>query len=502
MIEKNKRFSESILWDLQQAAYSEYGIKAWTAKGVPFYLTSNPFTARKYAKVILGYIRDCKINPKHPLILFDLGAGTGRFGYLFLKFLIPEISELLGRIKIRYIMTDIVKDNLEFLQNHPYLKGFIDEGILDFAFYHHAQKEPIALLLSKEKLTPEKLHNPIILIANYFFDTIPQDLFRIKKGKLEEGRVTIQGIKKELDPALIENLRCSYDYLPIKHVDQYYPDHPELNRLLYEYVQRFDNITFLFPIGAFQSLKYFSLLSQGRMLLLAGDQGVCTEEQIRAWGEPHIARHGTFSIAVNYEILARYFDNEGGLGLLTKDSDPLFVVIAGILGGRKYPETSMAFLEELDSFEPKDYWHLAEGVEKECKEPSLEHLLTLLKFGYWDPMNFYAFYPLIRKQASKASEAMQDKILNAIHWTLEQFYPIGPEDADFVMNLGALAFEMKRYQEAVVLFEKSLSLGGDRSKNLMNMATCYKALNDTQNALKCLHLASDSRPETRSPMPN
>ena len=87
--EKATRLSESLLWKLQNDAYSEFGIEAWSRQGVPSYITSNPFIARCYAHVVLGYIRDLiaqgTLVANEPIYLFDLGAGTGRFGFLFLK---------------------------------------------------------------------------------------------------------------------------------------------------------------------------------------------------------------------------------------------------------------------------------------------------------------------------------------------------------------------------------------------------------------------------------
>ena len=59
VLEKGVRLSKSILWGLQTAAYCQFGPDAWSSKEVPFYITSNPYIARQYAYVVLGYLRDC-----------------------------------------------------------------------------------------------------------------------------------------------------------------------------------------------------------------------------------------------------------------------------------------------------------------------------------------------------------------------------------------------------------------------------------------------------------
>ena len=36
-------------------------------------------------------------------------------------------------------------------------------------------------------LSPESVRNPLVLIANYFFDSIPQDAFHVEGGQLYES---------------------------------------------------------------------------------------------------------------------------------------------------------------------------------------------------------------------------------------------------------------------------------------------------------------------------
>lgn len=493
ILEQNQRFSNSKLWELQHSAYNLFGPIAWSEKGVPFYLTSNPYTARQYAHVVLGYLRDClsshstiPIDLSEPLYIFDLGAGTGRFGYLFLKNLFDLIKGLpFEKVKIRYVMTDIVPSNIDFWQQHPKLQQYLDDGVLDFAYYHHANPGiPLHLMRSNKTLDKTTIVNPIILIGNYFFDTIPQDLFSIKNGKLHEGRVTLKTRTSdqadESVQSIIKSMECYYDYVPIENVDKYYPDFPQLNAILKEYMQGFDNIPFLFPVGAFQSIRYFLEMSKNRLLLLAGDQGVVTKDQINEWGEPHIAKHGTFSISVSYHAIASFFRNRGGSGLLTTDSSPVYVVMAAIAGGtiNHFPEVNLAFHQYIDSFEPKDYWNLTGAfLEKEHSGLwTLDTILTMIKLGNWDPMNFYAFFEDMRKQIPKASPSLKKRLLNTIHLVWENLYPISIDEANFVMNLGVLCYDMHFYSEALVYFERALKLGGDETLLQKNIKACQKAM--------------------------
>jgi hypothetical protein len=475
---KYERLSKSHLWNLQEAAYTQFGPKAWSQKGVPFYLTNNPFTAREYAHVVLGYVRDGLSPASHhpidlsePLYILDLGAGTGMLGYRFLKKFLSLIDGLpFKKLKIKYVMTDFVESNISFCKNHPMLKPYIEAGILDFAYYHSASLEPIQLLGSGTVLTKKRLANPLILIANYFFDTIPQDLFKATKGALLEGQIHISPHKACDDPSVIATMYYDYKYTPIDDLQVYYTN-PCWVDILQEYSKEFatsqtlphqkkiEETPFLFPCGALQSIDYFSDLSSGRLLLLAEDQGVCSDSQIKEWGEPKISRHGPFSIAVNYHALSRYFAKQGGVGFLSTLPDSIFAIGVFILGGTaaRYPETSLAFRELIDYFDPKDYWKIVYHVANQLATASLDELLLSIKLGEYDPVNFNSFFERIRALIPTASASARRELFETIHRVYEQFYPVDSESGNFVTKLGALCFDLGEFQAALKYFRNSSS---------------------------------------------
>lgn len=487
ILETEQRLSNSILWNLQLEAYTQFGIEAWSHRGVPSYITSNSFTARSYAQVVLGYLRDnlSSFDPNHPIYIFDLGAGTGRFAYLFLKELMRCLPGLLPKIKICYVMTDVAEANIKFWQRHPYLQPYFESGILDCAFYSHSQRDPIRLIVQNETLLPEAIINPLIIIANYFFDTIPQDLFRVKNGILEEGRVTIavstdDKVADYKDPGLINRLNFSYAYHPIADAKAYYPD-SELNHLLEKYRQEFNGISFLFPIGAFQTLNSFIRWSGSRLMLLAGDQGYCTKEQVRQNGEPRVALHGSFSMPVSYHAIAAFFQQLNGASCLTSFSDPAFVAMAGMLDAKhhmSFPEAKQAFSVFIDSFEPTDYWRFVSLTEDQWKKPPLDQLLLLIKLGNWDAMSLHAFFPIIRSQLSTATDNQKLRLAETIDRVWDYFYPVTSQEGGFVSNLGILLYEMKFYAKALTYFERAMHLSGSNSEILKNAALCRNMLGD------------------------
>lgn len=505
ILESEKRLSHSVLWDLQQKAYREFGIKAWSQHGVPSYITSNSFTARCYAHVVLGFIRDCLakklLDISHPIYLLDLGAGSGRFAYLFLQELLSLFDiDSFSDVKICYVLTDIVESNLTFLQNHALLQPYFQRGILDCAYYHHAQKEPIYLMLHQVKLDASSLVNPLILIANYFFDTIPQDLFRMEHGVLKEGRIELELSQDEKlasptssDPFLINHLKYKYTYHPIAAPKTYYAE-PYLNASLQEYSKELEGYSFLFPIGALQVLKTFIEWTNSRFLLLAGDQGVCSLEQVRQGGEPKISLHGSFSIAVSYYSLGAFLNGQGGEVLMNSMSDPTFVNMGAILDkdGRKFTETALAFRNHLASFTPVDFWKIVSLTEEKWPSAPLDQLLLLIKLGNWDAMTLYAFFGRIRALLSGATNEQKQQLKQIIDEVSKRFYPISPDNGDFILNLGVLLFEMHYYREALEYFKNSMTITGPKPAAFKNMAACYQMLGDKKAAQEYLQQAIDA----------
>lgn len=498
ILNQGKSLSQSLLWDFQYSIYNYYGPEAWSRAGVPSYMTSNPYTARQYAAIMLGFIRDCikgihgkSFDKTHPFYIFDLGAGTGRFGYLFLNELLKYLSQIhRDDIKIKYIMTDMIECNLHYLHHHPYLQEFIEKGIIDFTYYHTSfADQHLRLLVSGEEITPETIVNPIGLIGNYFFDVIPQDLFKVIDQQLCEGQVTLTiPFQEDVDvknphPSKLKDLKANYHYVPITKKN-YYEDEIQESLLQY-YANSYEGVSFTIPVAAFKTLKYFKKLSHDRLLLLAGDQGVSSDQQVFDAGEPEVSVQGGISISVSYHALAKFVSKQEGVAWLTSYPDSLFVNIAAVFGGTReaFPETDFAFESNFDYFQPSDYWKLTCCTETEWKTPTIEYLLLLIKMGNWDPLNFHAFFSIIRKQIPTASQKIKDCLAETIRQVWKKFFPTTSAEQDFVMNLGVLMFELGLFEEALVFFERAVTVGGHSHSTLeKNKLACLKALHRDNDA--------------------
>ncbi|KPK35887.1 MAG: hypothetical protein AMJ65_17005, partial [Phycisphaerae bacterium SG8_4] len=237
-LEYPQRLSRSILWELQRRFFAAEGIDAWRKGVVPCYITSNPFVAQAYSRVVGGFVRDCLANGAlidhdQPMYIIELGAGSGRFAYHFLKEFLPSV-ESCGRnhLRLKYIMTDFASRTIEFWDAHPSLEPLVARGHLAFARFDAGHDRAITLYGSEETLAPGTIRNPIVVLANYFFDSIPQDLFRIEGGELHEQLISVFAPDGEVDldePDALGRVQIAFDSRQIS--DGYYGD-PMLDELL------------------------------------------------------------------------------------------------------------------------------------------------------------------------------------------------------------------------------------------------------------------------------
>lgn len=204
--------------------YDRKGVESWSQGIVPHFITCNAFIGRAYARVLLGFLRDCAhvdaklfLDRNYCLYIIELGAGSGKFSFFMLK-AIKELSELLDfpARKIVYVMTDFTWNNLKFWNEHTGLRSYIYNGQLDVAIFDAVNDESITLHHSGITICQHSLKNPVCVVANYLFDTLCHDVFQIEAGMLKEGLISV-GSRRELeedllDPEIIKRFNNHFRY--------------------------------------------------------------------------------------------------------------------------------------------------------------------------------------------------------------------------------------------------------------------------------------------------
>jgi hypothetical protein len=497
-LDQDQRLSQSILWQLQRNYFQHQGIEAWSQGAVPHYITSNPFIAEAYARVVLGFLRDWQaaaqanndsaaLDPAEPVYIIELGAGPGRFGFHFLT----HFHSLLGRSELRglavkYILTDLAERNIDYWCEHPALQPFIASGALDFARFDAEQCQDLRLIRSGEVLTGKALKNPVIVLANYFFDAIPQDVFYLHHGQLHEGRVNVSSSQQESDlsdPEVISRVQVAFEHVPVN--EDIYED-AAFNRILQGYSQRLAETTILFPIAALRCIRFFLELSGQRLLLLSADKGFHWEEDILSWTEPELVIHGgCFSMTLNYHALEQYILNLGGKVLHTSHHYTSLDIVAFLLGTPpgNFSETAQAFERTIERFGPSDLFNLIQSIGKSTEDMSLEQILSWLRLSSWDSNLLLNFFPALMSHAATVPEPLKEELYWVIQYVRNTHYDIG-EGQNIEFYLGTLLCSMGYYSEALKYLEYSLQHSEPDMRILYNMSLCYLALHQTDDALE------------------
>jgi tetratricopeptide (TPR) repeat protein len=502
VLERSQRVSNSILWELQRNYFARQGIEAWRQNVVPHYVTSNPFIAAAYATVVFGFLRDCQaasacpLDCSQPVYIVELGSGSGRFAFHFLK----EFLAVLGRsalrhILVKYVMTDFAQGTLDYWQAHPSLRPFVEAGQLDFARFDAGSDCELALSHAGEILAPGTVKNPLVVLANYFFDGIPQDAFAIQDGQLYESLITVTSSQEEhdlSDPDLLNRVDIAYEHRP---VDGDYYDDPDCDRILAEYQRRLPNTALLFPCAAIRCIRDLGRLSGGRLLLLSADKGYSREGDLLGRAEPAINVHGSFSMMVNYHALGQYVCHQGGQALGTDRRHNSLNVSAFVLGAapNNAIETRQAYAAAIDQFGPDDFFTLKKGIEKLYDNLTLPQMLAYLRLSRWDASILLGCFPTLLEWVDSLSEPERQELYGVIRRVWDVYYPIG-EKLDLAFYLGMLLYGMAYYPEAIEFFGHSLRLYGPDASSAYNIGMCHYNLRQLEAALAWVDQALELDP--------
>lgn len=301
------------------------------------------------------------MDPSEPLYIIELGAGQGKFSFLIMKAL-EDLKSTLGFPfeKIVYVMTDFTNSNFEAWQAHPSLKKYFEEGRLDAGIFNAVQDSLIHLHHSNVTLSPGSSRNPVVIIANYLFDTLYHDHFCVRDGELLEGQISAGSMENEesdhLNPEIIERMNNIYRLVPTRPDGQYRlkegeeEDQEWLHRewLLQWYQDWYastnQDACFLLPIGAMRAVRRLSALARtsptagGRALLITADKGNANLQSFLGLSEPSIGLHGSFSMMVNYHAMALWTASRGGHPLTDPHEFSDLVANVFVLNGEEQGE--------------------------------------------------------------------------------------------------------------------------------------------------------------------
>ncbi|HEY2170746.1 MAG TPA: SAM-dependent methyltransferase [Candidatus Angelobacter sp.] len=492
VLEKNVPLSSSMIWRLQRDFYAQRGLKAWNEDLVPSYITNNPFIAEIYVEIAAGFISDCMnlphkgsrpLSPENPLRILELGAGTGKFSYLFLRKLTAVLKNNNVPLHlVRYCMTDTAESLITEWRENAYLQEFVNSGILGFEVFQAGQKYR------------QEARGPLVVIANYVFDSLPQDAFAIENGAIHEILVTTSAAGGEVHS--LKDLRFSFQnsaIAPQRYADDLW------NGILEQYRTRLSAVTVLLPASALQTLQQLGDSSDGRMLVLAADKGIAHEGDLALSPRvPSLEFHAAgrcFSQQVNFDAIGKYFRGRGGEALVPPKHFTSLNLCAFIQRnpGDDFPATRKAYEQAISAFGPDDLFAVMSWLNAHLEEISLPQALALLRLTRWDTVALTRMFPVIARHARNAHAERID-LRDAVLSTWENHYPLNKDENVLAFYCGVILLELRFFQDAYSMFRKSQQLFGPSATTSYNLGLCCLGLGRSREALELMREACQLDP--------
>ena len=492
VLEEKIRFSQSMMWKDQKKYYDLKGIDAWD-EDVPFYITSNPFIARGYAQIAIGFIQDwAQQNPAavdHPFYLLELGAGTGQFSFYFLKNLL-ELQKILklDHIKIRYLMSDVSETPFEFWESQLTLKPFLDSGVLDFCIFDIYHSVDFQLHRSKQTVGALQMQNPLMVVANYLFDSIATDVFTVNNGELHESLVTLTTDAANLNKGVPKDWKdVTITYTENKIEKKYYDN--TFDNILFSYPNQLIDTHFQFPIASLSAIKNLQTIANNKFLLLTSDKGYTNLEELDHCEYPELDFHGSFSVMVNYHAIGEFLKQSGGENFIQSFREN---IVSGVFSSgfelNTMPQLTLASKQMIQGFSPTDYFLIYEHFTEHYKECSLEVMSSYLNLSAWDPYVFDHISDHLCELTPEGDPEVISYLAGHMHLIAANFYYL-PTSADTLFNIALFFQSVSKFEEAIEYYKKSQIYFGENDVVLFNIGMCLYSLDRNAEAVTYLESA-------------
>lgn len=499
-IESPTPFSESMIWQLNQDFYQEKGIRAWSEDIVPHHMTSSATTGKTYAELIFAFLKDLSnkgSSSPEVVYILELGTGHGRLAFHILKHLQKLIDSTQEQLpKYCYILSDIVEDNLSFFQDHPQLQDYFEKGVLDLSYFDAYNSKKLELRKAKITIGPKDLQRPIVAIANYFFDSIPPELFFIQNKEVSSCSVAIHSIEdpQRMGPQqMIKDMALTYSRsisdLPI------YKD-PLLNEILEDYRKLLSETYLFFPKQSIKCLQNLQRLSSAGLVLLTMDKGFHELQSLKGRPEPEIITHGSFSLWVNYHALSAYCKKQGGKAFFPSSSN--FHLEVGCLlflaESDTYYQTDAAYEQFVNNFGPDDFNSIKQLTYANLSRLRTKELIALYRLSSYDSTFFIKLLPRLKQVSGNITINERTRLAQAMDYVWDMYFNIN-ERLDLAYEIGGLMYDLGYYTEALGYFQHSIDAFGLKADTFYNRILCFYQLRQDQLFFKTLQEAKKRYPE-------
>ncbi len=489
-IESNQLFSKSKIWDLNRDFYQKKGPRAFSEEIVPHNLTSSSSVGKTYAQLIFGFLKDLSAKGKttDTVYILELGAGHGRLAFHILVHLDKLILATNSKLPpYCYVLSDIVEDNLSFFIDHPQFQSYFKKGVLDVSYFDAVEGDALHLRYSNQHIKSQELNQPIIALANYFFDSLPTELFLVRDKEIATCSISLS---TSVDPenldseALIKDLDINFQtgVIPVPVYDN-----PLINEILSEYKDQINQTYLFYPVTSMQCIDNVKNLSTEGLFLLSLDKGYHQAHDLENKPLPEVITHGSFSIWVNYHALGLYCYKKGGESMFPTHSTFNLELGAMVFLDQSdsYSETISAYQNFVNDFGPDDFNTIKNLSYSNVAKLNVEELIAHFRLSAYDSTYFAKMLPRLKQVSSSITHNERTRIYETMHNVWNMYFYIG-ETFDLAYAMGGLCYDLGYYNDALIYFDNSINTHGHKADTYYNTALSYYQLRQDQMFFKTL----------------
>ncbi len=222
--------------------------------------------ARAYADAIVTYWQHAELSLDEPLTVLDLWPGDGAFLWKLLLSLHARLSDL-GEDgpSLRYLVCVDDEGQALALTGHPFLVAWAEQGLLGTL-----QRDELLA-----RVEPLSKANPVVVLAERYFATLPHVLMNCGSGAASVAQVLAR-------PAGSGSVALEAEWRPFDPAH----DGARLSDLARSVVDAYaaaaESVQVRVPLEGLWMLDLIHRLTAGRFLLLAADQAVSQDREIRS----------------------------------------------------------------------------------------------------------------------------------------------------------------------------------------------------------------------------
>jgi RimJ/RimL family protein N-acetyltransferase len=431
----------------------------------------------------------------NPVIVF-LNAAQGRFPFYLLKSLEAKLSGnvLLKDVKPYVVFTDPSAENIDYCKKHPqWEKSCFHNGI---AFVQWNGESEIKLPDSVHSNLQTNSKIPVIVIANFFFSQLHQELYYVHYGKNYDVMVNDYPEADEENDNNENNSNNDYVKYSLSEMDGHPSITPTFTTFTKKYLEYFNETFSYIPSGAMQCIDRLKSAFSNELLILAADYGWCSERELRTICNPRILADILQPLPVNFHALSKYVQEKGGTSVCSQQISG-GLVTAALYSGRT--DDAITFRNRIKPI--LDVTN-AETVALTCqaftnKENSItaDQALSMSRMGVADPVLLFRMLPLLLSDTSDISFEERLHRITLLEQTAGNFYPVCT-DEEICFQLGIYAMDLGDWGTAADLFTLEIQLFGDDPSAQYNLALCYRQTGEFEKSLEILETRLSCAVET------